>query len=272
MRLANIRRAGRAHAARADGDTLVVLDDELTDLLRRPGWPDIARTSGGERVPVKDASFAPLVTKPDKIICAGLNYKGHIAETGRPAPEYPFFFAKFPAALIGARDDLQLPTVSEQTDWEVELAVVIGTPVRSVSESAALAAVAGYTIMNDVTVRDWQHRGPTWLTGKTFEATTPLGPYLVTPEDLPPGEPDLELTCSVNGEQMQKSRTSDLLFGVPALISYLSQVITLLPGDVIATGSPGGVGGLMKPPRFLTSGDVLTTAIEGIGEIRNVCR
>lgn len=272
MRLANIRWGGTTRAARADGDTLVVFEDELTDLLRRPGWQDIARTSDGERVPAGEASFAALVTKPDKIICAGLNYKAHIAETGRPTPEYPFFFSKFPAALIGAHDDLRLPAVSEQTDWEVELAVVIGTPARGVSESDALAAVAGYTIMNDVTVRDWQHRGPTWLAGKTFEATTPLGPYLVTPEEFPPGEVDAELTCSVNGEQMQRSRTSDLLFGVPALISYMSQVITLLPGDVIATGSPSGVGGLMKPPRFLKPGDVLTTAIEGIGELKNVCR
>lgn len=272
MRLANIRSGDTTRAARVDGDTLVVFEDELTDLLRRPGWLDIARTSDGERVPAEGVCFAPLVTKPDKIICAGLNYKGHIAETGRPTPEYPFFFSKFPAALIGAHDDLQLPTVSEQTDWEVELAVVIGKPARSVSESGALAAVAGYTIMNDVTARDWQHRGPTWLAGKTFEATTPLGPYLVTPEEFPPGEVDLELTCSVNGEQMQRSRTSDLLFGVPALIAYMSQVITLLPGDVIATGSPSGVGGLMKPPRFLQSGDVLTTAIEEIGELRNVCR
>ena len=272
MRLANIRSGGRIRAARVDGDTLVVLQDELTDLLRRPSWEDLAGAAEGERVPAAGASFAPLVTKPDKIICAGLNYKAHIAETGRPVPEYPFFFAKFPAALIGARDDLQLPTVSEQTDWEVELAVVIGKPARNVSESGALAAVAGYTIMNDVTVRDWQHRGPTWLAGKTFEATTPLGPYLVSPGEFPPSEVDLELTCWVNGEQMQRSRTSDLLFGVPALISYLSQVITLLPGDVIATGSPGGVGGLMKPPRFLKPGDVLTSAIEGIGELTNLCR
>ena len=272
MRLANIRLNGRTRAARAEGDTLVALEDELTDLLRRPGWQDIARAADGARVPAAGASLAPLVTRPDKIICAGLNYKAHIAETGRPTPEYPFFFSKFPAALIGAHDDLQMPTVSEQVDWEVELAVVIGKPARGVAESDALEAVAGYTIMNDVTVRDWQHRGPTWLAGKTFEATTPLGPYLVTPDEFPPGEVDLELTCLVNGEQMQKSRTSDLLFGVPALISYMSQVITLLPGDVIATGSPSGVGGLMKPPRFLKRGDVLTTAIEGIGELRNVCR
>ncbi|HEX4091020.1 MAG TPA: fumarylacetoacetate hydrolase family protein [Trebonia sp.] len=272
MRLTNIRLDGRTRAARVDGDTLVVFEDELTDLLRRPGWEDIARTSDGDRVPAEGASHAPLVTKPDKIICAGLNYKAHIAETGRPTPEYPFFFSKFPAALIGAHDDLRLPTVSEQTDWEVELAVVIGQPTRNVSASDALAAVAGYTIMNDVSVRDWQHRGPTWLAGKTFEATTPLGPYLVTPEEFPPGEVDAELTCSVNGELMQRSRTSDLLFGVPALISYMSQVITLLPGDVIATGSPSGVGAFRKPPRFLAAGDVLTTAIEGIGELRNVCR
>jgi len=272
MRLANIRRDGTTRAARVDGDTLVVLDDELTDLLRRPDWADVARAADGARVPADGASFAPLVSTPDKIICAGLNYKAHIAETGRPTPEYPFFFAKFPASLIGARDDLRLPTVSEQTDWEVELAVVIGAPARAVGESDALAVVAGYTIMNDVTVRDWQHRGPTWLAGKTFEATTPLGPYLVTPEEFPLGEVDLELTCSVNDEQMQRSRTSDLLFGVPALISYMSQVITLLPGDVIATGSPSGVGGLMKPPRFLRPGDVVTSVIEGIGELRNVCR
>lgn len=272
MRLANIRIDGETRAARLDGETLVVLEDELTDLLRRPDWQETARTSDGVRVPVEGTSFAPLVTTPDKIICAGLNYKGHIAETGRPTPEHPFFFSKFPAALIGAHDDIQLPSVSEKIDWEVELTIVIGTPTRNVSEAAALNAVGGYTIMNDVTVRDWQHRGPTWLAGKTFEAMTPLGPYLVTPDEFAPGEPDIELRCLVNGEQMQRSRTSDLLFGVPALISYMSQVITLLPGDIIATGSPSGVGGLMKPPRYLKAGDVLTTAIEGIGELSNVCR
>jgi len=182
---------------------------------------------------------------------------------GRDLPQYPTLFAKFPEVLIGPYDDLVLPEESDAVDWEAELAVVIGASVRRADETTARKAIAGYTILNDVSMRDWQFRTREWLQGKIFEATAPFGPHLVSPDDVPA---DAAIRTSVDGEIMQSSTIGDLLFGPAELVAYISTIITLHPGDVIATGTTGGVGHARKPPRYLQPGQTLVTCIEGIGE------
>jgi acylpyruvate hydrolase len=181
---------------------------------------------------------------------------------GRELPQYPTLFAKFPEVLIGPYDDLVLPEESDAVDWEAELAVVVGASVRRADETTARQAIAGYTILNDVSMRDWQFRTNEWLQGKIFEATAPFGPHLVSPDEVPA---NAAISTSVDGEVMQSSTIGDLLFGPAELVAYISTIITLHPGDVIATGTTGGVGHARKPQRYLQPGQTLVTSIEGIG-------
>ncbi|MFI1166930.1 fumarylacetoacetate hydrolase family protein [Streptomyces sp. NPDC020801] len=273
MRLATVRHLTQTRAARQEGDEYVLLPYGDLGALLSSGedWRARAERETGERIAVGDEIHAPLVPHPNKIVCLGLNYETHIREMGRDLPGYPTLFAKYDGSLIGAYDEVTLPTVSDQVDWEAELGFVIGRTARHVPKEKALDHVAGYTVVNDVTVRDYQHRTREFLGGKTFEATTPVGPVLVTPDEFGGGEPDCEIRCEVDGEVMQRSRTSDLLFGVADIVSYVSDIITLLPGDLIATGTPGGVGAGRTPKVFLRPGQVLRTTIEGIGELRNAC-
>jgi len=273
MKLATARLSlASTTAVRLDGEEWVQLPyRDLGELLAwQLPWSEIAAMNG-PRLPASALDVAPVVPAPDKIVCLGLNYASHIHEMGRPTPQYPTLFAKYRGALIGARDRIVLPMVSREMDWEAELGIVIGKGGRHIPRERALDSVAGYTVINDVTARDWQHRTREFLSGKTFEATTPVGPWLVTPDELPPGASGLPITCEVDGETVQKSTTSDLLFDVADIVSYLSQIITLLPGDLIATGTPGGVGAGRDPQVFLRSGQVLTTRIDGIGELTNLC-
>jgi acylpyruvate hydrolase len=275
MRLATIRRPdGTTAAARLDGDELVVLPfSDLVALLADPGWQDTAAAANGERIALAGADLGPAV-RPAKVICVGLNYRSHIEEMGRGFPDHPTLFSKFPDTLTGPYDDLVIPTVSAEVDWEVELGVVVGRPARRVDEAEAATCIAGYTVVNDVSMRDWQWRTTQWDQGKNFEASTPVGPFLVTPDEL--GDPqgtgavDLEVTCRVDRQTMQTGRTCDLLFGPAAIVSYASQFTTLRPGDLIASGTPGGVGAGRDPKVFLAPGQVLETAIEGIGACRNL--
>jgi acylpyruvate hydrolase len=271
MRLATIRIPdGQTVAVRVDDTEAVELGvGDVGDLLRRPDWRTVAERGDGPRRAVETLDYAPLVVRPEKIICVGLNYRSHILEMGHDLPAYPTLFAKYRAAMIGARDDIVLPAVSSAVDWEAELGVVIGSPARHVAVDGAGAAIAGYTVVNDVSVRDWQNRTAQWLQGKTFESTTPVGPVLLVDDDAARG---WELSCEVNGEQVQKANTSDLVFGPEALVAYLSDIFTLTPGDVIATGTPGGVGHARRPPRYLADGDVVVTRVDGVGECRNRCR
>jgi len=272
MRLATVRQNGGTRAGRLDGeDELIFLDaDDVGQLLRSPDWRGIAERSDGSGVRFSEADLAPVVPRPSKIICVGLNYRSHILEMGRELPGYPTLFAKFSASLIGARDELLLPAASREVDWEAELGVIVGERLRKVSPEEARRGIAGYTIVNDVSMRDWQWRTPQWLQGKTFEASTPVGPFLVTPEEVGHAE-DLELRCEVDGEVVQEARTSDLVFGPADVVSYISQFITLEPGDLIATGTPGGVGAGREPKVFLSPGQILRTSIEGLGECVNRC-
>jgi acylpyruvate hydrolase len=269
MRLATIRTAGGTRAVRVDGDRAVETGHaDVGELLAVPDWRAAAEAADGPAHDRAGLDYAPVVPRPGKVICVGVNYGHHIKEMGRETPEYPTLFAKFPEALIGAHDDVVLPAASEAVDWEAELAVVIGRTVRHADEAAAEAAIAGYTVLNDVTARDWQYRTLQWLQGKTFEATTPIGPELVTPDEAGTA---LDLSCAVDGEVVQTANTSDMVFGAVATISYVSTILTLNPGDVLALGTPGGVGHARKPPRYLTPGAVLTTTIAGLGELRNTC-
>ncbi|MBO0876857.1 MAG: fumarylacetoacetate hydrolase family protein [Pseudonocardia sp.] len=274
MRLATVRTQAGTRAVRLDADRAVQTgDSDVGELLRDPGWRDRATAADGPTLSLDGLDYAPLVPSPEKIICVGLNYRDHIEETGRTPPEYPTLFAKFPPTLVGAHDDVLLPAASDQVDWEAELAVVVGAPARHLSAEQAAGAIAGFSVLNDVSVRDYQYRTLQWLQGKMFEATTPFGPALVTPDEVDGGTAiDAEISAEVDGEMMQRSTTGQLVFDPAALVAYVSDIITLRPGDVIATGTPGGVGHARKPPRHLTDGATLTTRIAGVGECRNVCR
>jgi acylpyruvate hydrolase len=268
MKLVTIRTPDGTRAARQEGDEVIELayTDVGALLAAGPEALQGAATTAGARRPLADVDLAPVVPHPPKILCIGQNYIKHIQEMGSEAPEYPTFFAKYTRALIGPRDAIILPKASVNVDWEVELALVIGREIRHATEANALDAVAGYTILNDVSVRDYQHRTSQWIQGKTFEKTTPLGPALVTKDELDAS--DLALSCEVDGQEMQSSRTSDLLFNPAQIIAYISTIITLEPGDVIATGTPSG----RKPPVFLKPGQTVRTVVEGIGELVNVCQ
>ena len=270
MRLATIRTDSSTAAARIDGDTAVLLDaPDVGEVLRRraEGEP-VGET--GDRLARGAVDLAPVVPRPRKILCVGLNYRTHILEMGRELPVVPTLFAKFDQTLTGPFDDLELPPESASVDWEAELVVVVGQRVRRVGEDAAQEAIAGYTVANDISMRDWQYRTPEWLQGKAFEASTPLGPELVTADEIDAG--DLAIGCEVNGEVMQSARTSELVFGPAALVAYISQMITHEPGDLILTGTSGGVGHARKPPVFLAPGDEVRTTVEGIGTLVNHCR
>jgi 2-keto-4-pentenoate hydratase/2-oxohepta-3-ene-1,7-dioic acid hydratase in catechol pathway len=276
VKLATIRVDGTTRAVKADGNALIDLGaTDLGEFLLAEGWQQRATAAyaaapGAVTYPAAGADFAPLVPNPSKVLCVGLNYRNHIQEMGHELPQFPTLFAKFPDSLIGAGDDLLKPAETDQWDWESELTIVIGAPVRRATPEQAAAAIAGFTVLNDVSARDYQWRTTEWLQGKMWDRSTPVGPYLVTPDELPGGtKPELKIELIVDGETMQGDTTADLLFDPVALVQYISTIIRLNPGDLIATGTPGGVGAGRKPPRFLVGGETVTARIEGIGETVN---
>ena len=264
--------ATKEHAPhRVDGDTLIELDArDVGELLERGHTANTPRETGTTH-DAATADYAPVVTHPGKILCQGLNYRNHILEMGNTLPEHPTLFAKYREALIGAHDDIVLPPDSDSVDWEAELALVIGTRVRRATHDQAADAIAGFTVANDVSMRDWQYRTLEWLQGKTWEHATPVGPWLVTPDEVGGPNPDLAIGCDVDGVVRQASRTSELVFSPTDLVAYVSEFITLEPGDLLLTGTPAGVGHGMHPPTYLHPGEVLHTAIQRLGELRNRC-
>ena len=212
----------------------------------------------------------PPVTAPPKILCVGLNYDDHLEESGLKRPVYPEIFARFATSLIAHRAPIRRPPESTALDYEAELAVVIGKPGRRIPRDQALAHVAGYSLFNDATIRDFQLRTPQWTMGKNFDGTGAFGPWLVTPDAVPPGANGLRIRGRLNGQVMQESSTDKLIFGVAALIEMISVAMSLERGDVIITGTPGGVGAARKPPVYMRSGDVFEVEIEGIGVLSNI--
>lgn len=274
MKLATLRLDGATVAVRIAADSAVEIDGftDVGALLATAGWADTAAAASGAShalAEIEPQRWAPVVPRPGKIVCVGLNYATHITEMGRELPVHPTLFAKFPEALIGPFDDVEMPAISNEVDWEAELAVIIGAPARRVSEAEAGQCIAGYAVLNDVTMRDYQYRTLQWLQGKTFENTTPFGPYLVTSDEWHLGP---AMRCVVDGDTVQETTTADLVFTPEKLVSYISDIVTLNAGDVIATGTTGGVGHARKPARYLKDGSILETTIEGLGSQRNLAK
>ncbi|MGW1225264.1 fumarylacetoacetate hydrolase family protein [Streptomyces sp. NPDC002530] len=270
MKLATLRTPDGTRAVRLDGDVHVDLGhSDLGALFADSDWRAKAAAATGPTYPVEGADFAPVVPNPSKVVCVGHNYTNHIKEMGRELPDYPTLFPKFAETLIGANDPIVRPAETDAFDWEVELAVVIGTEVRRADEQQAADAIAGFTVMNDISVRDWQFRTIEWTQGKIWEATTPVGPYVVTPDEVGGVRPALEVRTVVDGRVMQQDDTGTLLFDPVFLVRYISTVITLRPGDIIATGTPAGVGNARDPKVFLLPGQHVTTEITGLGACAN---
>ncbi|BCW42748.1 5-oxopent-3-ene-1,2,5-tricarboxylate decarboxylase (plasmid) [Arthrobacter sp. StoSoilB3] len=266
MKFGTVRHGEESRAFRQEGGRTFFYDvADVGALLNIPDWALLPAREG--EAPAEHDLLAP-VARPGKTICVGLNYFDHATEVGKTAPEVPTLFSKVSTALTGPRTEIRLPGLSTEVDWEAELAVVIGKRTVHATEQQARGAVAGYTVLNDLSIRDWQRRTTEWFQGKNFDNSTPFGPVIVTADEIDP-ETGLRVETLVNDKVEQSGTTSDLIFSVTELVVYISQFLTLEPGDIIATGTPGGVGFVQKPPRFLQTGDVLRTRIEGIGELRN---
>ena len=276
MRVATVADdTGSTTAAVLDGDTWLALPaPDLSALLALEPPPgsrmplaDLAARAGGE---IRGANPVLPLPAPTKVICCGLNYADHIRETGRELPRFPTLFAKFADTLTGPADDIVLPQ-GLQVDWEAELAVVVGAPLRHADPDTARAAIAGYTVANDVSVRDWQYRTLQWFQGKAWDRSTPVGPVVVTPDEVDPAA-GLEVVCRVDGQEVQRDSSATLVFDSATLLAYISTFTTLRPGDLVLTGTPGGVGAAREPQQFLSDGSVVETEISGIGLLRNTIR
>jgi acylpyruvate hydrolase len=267
MKLATLRLDGATAAVRVDGNTATVINGyaDLSALLAQPDWRFVAERATGAPVSLDGADYAPVVPRPGKIICVGLNYATHIKEMGRDLPEYPTLFVKFAEALTGPYDDVVVPEyAAAELDWEAELAFVIGKPAYQVSESDAADYIAGYSVINDYTMRDYQYRTLQWDQGKNFEKTSGFGPFLVTDYAL-----GSRIETRLEGEVMQSATTDDLVFTPANLVSYISHIVTLQPGDVVITGTTGGVGHARKPARYIRDGETVEVSIEGLGTVKN---
>jgi 2-keto-4-pentenoate hydratase/2-oxohepta-3-ene-1,7-dioic acid hydratase in catechol pathway len=266
MRLVSFERSGSVYAG-VLGEAGVVEAGEggIGELLRRGGLP--AELPPGDPIPLDSIALLPPVVDPQKIICLGLNYRSHAEEAGLEAPSVPTFFAKWPNALAAPGADVPLPAYSQKVDYEAEVAFVIGRRCRDVPEADALDVVAGYTLLNDLSARDYQFKTSQWGPGKVFDGSAPCGPALVTPDEA--GPPDaIEISLTLNGEQMQSASTADLIHSIPAVIAYLSQLMTLEPGDLISTGTPAGVGSVREPHVWLKPGDEVVVSSPQLGELR----
>ncbi len=274
MRLASFEVADRQSYGVVDGDRVTEASKTL-----RGTYPDLRSViaagavaqlgeGGGEVFDFADVRLLPVIPNPDKILCVGVNYRPHIEEMGRDVPDYPVVFVRFPGSLVGHGQPIQRPRASAQYDFEGELAVIIGKPARHVTRAGAFEHVAGYSAFMDGSVRDWQRHTPQFTAGKNFEQSGALGPCLVTPDELGDVRA-LSLSTRVSGELMQQATIDDLVFDIPYLIEYCSTFTRLMPGDIIATGTPGGVGAARKPPRWLAPGDTVEVDLGPVGTLAN---
>lgn len=282
MKLMMFAAAGGPRLGVVDGDTVIDVSSadpaaprDLTALAAAgvgalAGLAAAAKAApGGARSPIASVKAALPFPAPRKFVCVGLNYALHAKEGGHEIPTYPSFFLRVPTSLVAAGGPVVRPACSIQLDYECELAIVIGRAGRHIAEAHALDHVFGYTIFNDVSVRDFQRKTSQWTPGKNFDATGPLGPVVVTADALPPGASGLAIMTRVNGQTMQSSNTSDMIFSTARTIALLSEFMTLEPGDVIATGTPSGVAHARKPPAWMKAGDIVEVEIEGIGVLAN---
>jgi 2-keto-4-pentenoate hydratase/2-oxohepta-3-ene-1,7-dioic acid hydratase in catechol pathway len=278
VRLARVRLrdGGSVHVARAEGDGWVLLraegDRPAGDALREALAAGDDLREGGRAVDAGEVDLLAPVGRPSKVVAVGLNYADHARETGQQVPSTPLLFAKTPNAVVGPGEPITWrQSDSTQVDYEAELGVVMGRRASRVAAGDALSHVLGYTCCNDVSARDAQFGDVQWTRGKSFDSFCPLGPWVVTADEVPDPQA-LPIRCDVSGERLQDSSTSEMVFGVAELVAYISRFMTLEPGDVIATGTPWGVGFARTPPRFLGDGDEVTVTLEGIGSLTNPCR
>jgi acylpyruvate hydrolase len=275
MRLVRVDAGGRPQAALLrDGrvfdiwsgafEDIAAEDRTLEAILEASLLDEVKPVDGDDGVPLEEVRLLPPVTRPQKIICIGLNYRAHAEEQGAEPPETPTFFAKFRNALAAPGATVPLPRWSECVDYEAEVAFVIRDRCKDLQEADAIEHVAGYTLLNDLSARDFQFKTPQWMPGKTFDAAAPCGPALVTTDEAGPHD-GLEIELTLNGESMQRSSTADLVHSVPALVAYLSQLMTLEPGDLISTGTPAGVGSLRDPQVWLKPGDEVVISSPQLG-------
>jgi 2-keto-4-pentenoate hydratase/2-oxohepta-3-ene-1,7-dioic acid hydratase in catechol pathway len=278
MKLATFTHDGHTRIGIVDGDDVVDLSRAAPDLphemvtFLEAGRSALLRAQAtlgaGPRIPLADVRLEAPIARPPKFLAVGLNYADHVAESGVATPEHPTIFNKQSTCVTGPHDPVHLPRASHVLDYEGELGFVIGRRCRHVSRDDAADVIAGYLIVDDVSVRDWQLRTPTWTMGKSFDTHGPIGPWIVTPDEVPDPH-QLRLRTWVNGELRQESNTKQLIFNCFSLVEHFSTAFTLEPGDIVATGTPSGVGIAMKPPKLLVAGDVVRVEIEGIGAIEN---
>jgi 2-keto-4-pentenoate hydratase/2-oxohepta-3-ene-1,7-dioic acid hydratase in catechol pathway len=273
MRLVTFKGSEGPRVGIVDGDDIVDIGiegpDGLLDLIKS-GKAKEQAAKQGKRQKIADTHFLPTIPRSGKFICVGLNYADHAAEGNNPIPDYPALFVRVNSSLVGHGEPMIVPKASEKFDYEAELTIVIGKTCRHVSEDKALDYVFGYTIFNDGSIRDYQRKSTQWTAGKNFDGTGPLGPWIVTADEVPPGAKGLGIRSILNGSQvLQNSNTDNLIFDTARLVSIISEVMTLEPGDLIATGTPGGVGYPRKPPIFLKKGDMIAVEIDKIGRLEN---
>jgi 2-keto-4-pentenoate hydratase/2-oxohepta-3-ene-1,7-dioic acid hydratase in catechol pathway len=250
---------------RIEGDAVVPMGDDVVAFL------ETGRVTQRDPIQLDSLALRAPVPRPGKVICVGLNYRDHAEETGQVIPDEPVLFAKFANSVIGPGAAIDVPAFVQQPDFEAELGVVIGRTATNVEPAEALDHVAGYTCCNDVSARDLQFRSSQWLLGKAIDGFLPVGPWILTPDEV--GDPQtLGIRCLVNGDVVQDSSTKQMVFGVAELVAFISRTITLEPGDLIATGTPPGVGMARTPPRWLRDGDTMTVEIERIGALTNTVR
>lgn len=270
MKIAQFYEKGRTRLGVIDGENLMPVDfhGEMIDFIQRK--PDLKPSD--EPIALDKVKLAPPVNNPSKIVALGLNYMDHVKESKGDPPESPLIFAKFPSSLIGHNDTITWnASLTKKVDFEAELAVIIGRQIHDCPKERAMEAIFGYTCANDVSARDLQFGDGQWVRGKSLDTFCPLGPWVVTADDI--ADPHcLDIRCLLNGRIMQNSNTSMLVFKIPDLISFISKCFTLIPGDIIITGTPHGVGAFRDPPVYMKDGDEVVVEIEKIGSLRNVCR
>jgi 2-keto-4-pentenoate hydratase/2-oxohepta-3-ene-1,7-dioic acid hydratase in catechol pathway len=280
MRLATFEHHGHRHAGVVSADNVISLKsagfEDMLSVIR--GGPEaLTRIASFQRqapataiMPLASVKLCAPIPKPPKILCMGLNYKDHAREAKRELPEFPVIFAKYWNTVIGPGDDIVLPKNSQKPDYEAEFAFVIGSGGRHIKAADWRKHVFGYMIVNDVSARDVQNSVSQWTMGKNFDTFAPMGPWVVTADEI--ADPHkLSITLTLNGEKLQDSNTSELIFKIPETIEYLASMMTLEPGDVVSTGTPAGVGFAHKPPKWLTPGADVVVRVEGLGELRNKC-